>query len=625
MSPHRPRLRELPPGAIRPTGWLADQLRLQADGQTGRLEEIWPDVGPDSGWLGGPGESWERGPYYLDGLIPLAYVLDDEALRAKVQRWVEAILASQRPDGQFGPAHPVSSDEDDWWPRMVACKALIQYADATGDDRVDALLGHYFAYQAAQLPIRPLTGWGRARGADSALAVLWLHRRTGQQWLFELAAMIIDQTEDWSVFLLEELPPGPVPTFRHLVHGVNVAMGLKTVAVAALVGDLDPGAASETTARMFAALDRLHGLVHGVFSGDEWLGGRDPHHGVETWLVVELMYTLEQLVAILGEGRYGDLLETTAYNLLAAANDPRMLAHQYHQQANQVSVSFEPRDWSFSGPDANVFGLEPHFGCCTANLHQGWPKLVRSLWMQTDDALVAVAYGPCSVSAEVDGRPIRLDVATDYPFEEQIAITVGTNGPVTAAVRLRIPAWCGNPGLQLDGVELAVEPDPDGYVELRRTWHGGEVITLRLPMRLRVLPRDRGAIGLRLGPLVMVNGAGEIWRDVPGHRGLAEWEISARSHWNLGLWLDDPAGPDVWSITRRPVSAVPFERSVAPVEIEGRGIPLRDWKVVEGSAPLPESPVGSSLPVLGFPLVPYGSARIRIAEFPVAIFTGLPE
>ncbi|GHO89805.1 hypothetical protein KSZ_78110 [Dictyobacter formicarum] len=73
----------LPTGAIRPDGWLYEQLRLQAQGLTGHLDEIWPDVGPNSAWLGGTGEEWERGPYYCDGLIPLAYMLQDEQLIKK--------------------------------------------------------------------------------------------------------------------------------------------------------------------------------------------------------------------------------------------------------------------------------------------------------------------------------------------------------------------------------------------------------------------------------------------------------------------------------------------------------------------------------------------------------------
>jgi DUF1680 family protein len=285
------------------------------------------------------------------------------------------------------------------------------------------------------------------------------------------------------------------------------------------------------------------GRSTGVFSGDEWLGGREPNHGVETCQVVELMFSLEQIARIFGAGRYGDRLEEVAYNLLAASNDPQMLTHQYHQQANQVLVSFATRDWSFSGPDANVFGLEPHFGCCTANLHQGWPKLVRSLWMQgPDDALTVIAYGPCLVHATVNGAPVALEVQTSYPFEETVRITVGLDQPQELTLRLRIPQWCTAATLSVAGAEHPVRPDADGYLSVTRAWLPDDVVVLNLPMRLRTVPRDDGAVGLRLGPLIMVHGIGEIWRPVPGHAGLAEWEISPRTFWNLGLWADDPDG-----------------------------------------------------------------------------------
>ncbi len=93
----------LPLGAIRPTGWLRRQLQIQADGLSGHLDETWADVGPNSGWLGGNGESWERGPYFLDGLTPLAYLLDDARLKAKAQKYIDWTLNNQAANGLIGP------------------------------------------------------------------------------------------------------------------------------------------------------------------------------------------------------------------------------------------------------------------------------------------------------------------------------------------------------------------------------------------------------------------------------------------------------------------------------------------------------------------------------------------
>ena len=164
---------ELPLGAVKASGWLAEQLALQAAGLTGALEELWADVGPDSAWLGGTGEDWERGPYYLDGLVPLAHLTGDRGLLNKASHWIESILATSGPDGQFGP-----SSNDDWWPRMVALKCLTQHHDATGDGRVLDVMGRYFRFHLAHATERPLRDWGRVRGADELLSIEWLYRRT---------------------------------------------------------------------------------------------------------------------------------------------------------------------------------------------------------------------------------------------------------------------------------------------------------------------------------------------------------------------------------------------------------------------------------------------------------------
>jgi len=182
---------ELPLGVIQPEGWLREMLVRQAAGSTGRLDVLYPSVmGVRNGWRGGDGDQWERGPYWLDGLLPLAYILHDTALIAKTKPFIEWTLGSQQADGYFGPARDYPAEPGlqrdncrDWWPHMVMLKVLQQYYSATGDKRVIRLMTNYFRYQLARLPAEPLdhwTFWARYRAGDNLQAVYWLMCCTGR-------------------------------------------------------------------------------------------------------------------------------------------------------------------------------------------------------------------------------------------------------------------------------------------------------------------------------------------------------------------------------------------------------------------------------------------------------------
>ncbi|TDN42281.1 beta-L-arabinofuranosidase (glycosyl hydrolase family 127) [Curtobacterium flaccumfaciens] len=612
--PHRP----LPLGSITPGGWLLDHLRLQADNITGQLEALWPDVGPDSGWRGGAGENWERGPYYLDGLVPLAHVLHDDRLLALATPWIEWILGSQREDGFFGP-----TGNDDWWPRMVACKVLTQHADATGDERVAPFLARYFRHQLEHLPGRPLTSWGRARGADAALSVWWLYEQTTEDWLLDLVDVLAAQTIRWDEYLAGDLITGAARVFSHRTHGPNVAMGLKTGAVDAL-RDRDLTGHAARTESAFGNLDRWHGQAHGWFSGDEWLGGPFATAGVETCQVVEMMFTQEVHAQVYGRAIDGDRLEHLAYNLLPASSDPEMRGHQYHQQANQVEVSVARREWSFSSDDAGIFGLEPHFGCCTANLHQGWPKFVANSWLRDDDGLRVVAYAPVALRTSVGPDPVAIEVDTAYPFDETVTIRVETERTTPFALRLRIPEWADDARLTVGGTPVALAgesrlPAEDGYVTLERDWSTAGDVVLVLPMRARVTRRERQAAAVRLGPLTMVYSPGERWVEHEGAPGIGEWEIHPRGSWNWAL--DQVGSAASWRVTRGTVPAAPWslrDRRSAPVVLHAPGARATEWRMAGAQADVPPaSPVLDHGPDDDLRLVPYGSARLRVTEFPV--------
>jgi hypothetical protein len=613
----------LPLGAVLPAGWLRDQLRIQARGLSGHLDETWPDVGPNSGWLGGTGESWERGPYFLDGLLPLAYLLNDPVLKAKAQRFVEWTLRSQRADGMFGP-----STNDDWWPRMVMTKALTQYAESTDDPRVVPFLSRYFAYQLEHLRSRPLRDWGKFRWQDNALVVLWLYNRTGEPKLLELANLLHQQGFDWQKqyanfkfttrVTRESIKVDEAQGLGDLAlstHGVNNGQALKAAPVWSMVTGKE--ADRKGINQMLTALDTYHGLPNGMFSCDEHLAGRNPSQGSELCTVVETMYSLEQSLAIIGDPSLGDRLERIAYNALPGTFTDDMWAHQYNQEPNQVEVSLHTKPWTTDGPESNLFGLEPNFGCCTANFNQGWPKFAASLWMATNDGgLAAVAYSPCEITTFISGSQINLVEETNYPFTDTIRITFNAASTVSFPLQLRIPEWAHEASIHING---ASQPEvlAGSFARLNRTWRPGDVITIKLPHKPQLETGFNQSVSVVRGPLVFSFPIGENWVKLRDRGMTADWQVYPKTPWNYALEVNDEGKLPVALTSETAVGSEPFSRANAPVTLQVQARKLDSWHAVDGVADeVPLSPVMTSGPIEPITLVPYAAAKLRITSFP---------
>ncbi len=620
--------RPLPLGRVRPAGWLRDQLRIQADGLSGHLDEFWPDI-QRSRWFGGDADGWERAPYWLDGVVPLAFLLDDSALKEKVIGYIDFIITHQGQDGWLGPRQEHRGNKPDagrydLWPQFLIHKALIQYHEATGDERVILTVERALRKIDTCIDSAPLFDWAMFRWFECLIPIYWLYERTGEAWLLDLAVKLHAQGFDYTTFF-ERWPctaPTPKGRWSYMSHVVNNAMALKAPALwSRLTGD---EADSDAAYRLIQQLDEHHGMVTGVFSGDECLAGRSPIQGTELCAVVEYMYSLEVLLTILGAPAFGDRLENIAFNALPATFSPDMWAHQYDQQVNQVECSIRDREtcsWTTNGPEANLFGLEPNYGCCTADLSQGWPKLASHLWMRHEHGLAAVAYAPSVATTEIHGAKIEAKLDTEYPFRETLRFAVTTDRPVTFALNLRVPAWAADARILVGGEEHVPE-HRDIYYAIYREWTGTTEITMTVPMRARAERRHHNALAIHRGPIVYALKIGEEWKRVHDDQPLrelphADWEVYPTTPWNYALDVDHQTLESDVAFAEHPVGARPFSPDGAPVTatVEGRRLP--EWQIEQHSAgDTPESPVESSEPPENLTLVPYGCTNLRVTEFP---------
>lgn len=606
----------LPLGSVRPQGWLRRECALQRDGLTGHAEELYPaDLGTNSGWLGGTGESWERGPYYFKGLLALAYTLDDAVLKERAQKWVDWLLDHQHPDGFIGP-----KSNDDWWPRMVATYALKDYYEATADPRVLGVLSNYFRYMLAQLPSRPLLDWGKARAGDEMDVALWLYNRNGDTNLIAIVDLLRRQSDDWVGIFTSNRFDSYGADF-HPKHNVNVEQALKYPAIYYQVSKNSSD--KDALALGLDYLTREHALPCGINSGTEFLAGNATIQGVELCAIVEAMLSLETAIRVTGDAALGDRLETIAFNALPAGLANRIMAHQYYTIPNNVIAIYGHHGFNQDYETGILPGPNSGYACCRYNFHMGWPKLAQNSWAATDDGGLAVlVYVPTVVTAVVGGGPIRIREDTRYPFEEQVRLALSISKPAEFPLKLRIPAWCTRASVTVNGEKLS-GAKPGSFQRLFRTWHDGDVVTIDLPMAVQTLAGPERSVGIQRGPLVYSLKIGADWSvrtPDPLKLGFDEFEVRPTAPWNYALQLDpaDAGGQLVFTNFGR--TDEPFDSTNQSVGLLARARRVPDWKVgwrgTHAFEP-PLSPVASVQPLEDVTLVPFGSEHLRVSWFPV--------
>jgi hypothetical protein len=627
----------LPLGSVKAEGWLHEMLLRQKNGSTGKLDELYPLVmGNNNGWLGGDGDQWERGPYWIHGLITLAYLLEDEELINKTTPWVEWALNSQKPSGYFGPDKDYPNlkgvqrtNSADWWPRMVVLKILQQYYSATEDARVIEFMRNYFKYQLETLPETPLdnwTFWARYRGGDNLMVVYWLYNITGDKFLLDLAEIIHAQTFDYTYRFLET----DLIRNQENIHCVNLAQGIKEPAVYYQQSKDDKHI--ESIKKAFADIKRYSGQPQGMYGGDEALRNNIPTNGVELCSVVELMFSLENILAITGEIPFADHLERIAYNALPAQVTDDFMERQYFQQANQVHVTREDRNFSLNHGGTDIcFGLLTGYPCCTSNMHQGWPLFVQNLWYATPDrGLAALLFAPSTVTALVgDSTKVTITEETNYPFEENIRFnfSMDENSPANFPFRLRIPEWCTSAKVEING-EIYSRPEGNQVIKIERNWKNNDVVELTIPAEIKLNRWYENSVSVDLGSLNFVLKIEENWEKVintkdPDVFGNHYYEVTAASPWNYGL-VDVPKEKikNNYRIIREVnPGSFPWNPQNTPIRIETKAKKIEDWKLYFGSAgPLPYSiqlGQNTSEKEEVVTLIPYGCSSLRISEFPL--------
>ena len=617
---------KLPAGTIQPEGWLKQQLELQRNGLNGHLGEIsaWLQK-KDNAWLETGGQwGWEEVPYWLRGYANLVYIVQDNEMMNEARFWIENILKSQREDGNFGPVHS-NDGKQDFWPNMIVLWIMQSYYEYSNDERVIDFMTKYCNYLLT-VPDEDFlySYWENSRGGDNLWSVAWLYNRTGDHNLLTLGEKIHKNTADWT-------KSTQLPNW----HNVNVAQCFREPATYFMfTGDSSMLSASYNVQSL---VRRAFGQVPGgMFGADEnaRIGFFDPRQGTETCGFVEQMASDEIMLQISGDPYWAENCEDVAFNSYPAALMPDYKALRYITSPNHVvsdSKNHHP-GIDNSGPFLSMNPFSSR--CCQHNHGFGWPYYTENLIYATpDNGLAAILYNACKAKVKVgNGTEVTIQEQTNYPFEETIRFTLITPENVTFPLYLRIPSWCKNASITVNGEKLNADLIAGKYARITREWSDADEIVLTVPMEInyRQWQVNKNSVSVDYGPLSLSLKIDEDYQQKDSREtaiGDSKWqegadasawptyEIYSASSWNYALQISAPI-----TVERKewPFNNNPFTLTTVPLIFKTRGRLIMGWKIDEyglcGVLPCEDARKSDALDEIT--LIPMGAARLRIASFP---------
>ena len=576
-------------------GWIKKQLICQVEGLFGNLDSVWKDV-RNSKWLGGDEEGWERFPYYLNGLIPIAYALKDEELINKANKYIGIIIESQRENGRICPSNDTDKFSNDLWSMFLILKVLTIYAQVSGNTNADDVIVNGLKYINTSMDHNTIINWAHARYFECFIPLLYSKKKklVGNQFIKELTIKLKAQGLDYKVS--SRLWDKANTRWAYDNHGVNIMMALKASELfKELTGDTDFSAKE-----MLEILDKYHGNAYGHFNLDECLAPVGPNYGSELCSIVEAMYSYEVLFDLTNDTYWLDRLERLAFNGLPATITDDMWGHQYDQQVNQLNCAAHDKLSFFAtnGVEANVFGLEPHFGCCTANFGQGWPLFALSAYSYYKDSVQINI--PLSATIKL-ANGLELKCESEYPFRNKVVLVSNKD----TKVRMKVSKYA-----YLKNYKLR-----DGFVVINLKANEPKELIYKFLLRFEDRPNSFATLNygnlLFSIPMKYKIKLVEYTRDnVERKFPYCDYYYELDDEWRYGFQSDS------FKVLEAEYN-LPFDRSNPPLLIEGE-FALLSWRFKNGYKNIPQDSYKNVVRKnIKLKMQPYGATYLRMTEIPL--------
>ena len=612
---------------IQPHGWLQTMMQRQHDGLTGHPEALsypynsclW--AGEISRSDETYGENWwryEQTAYYTDGLLRLGYELDDDAMVAKAMEGIEYTLTHPNEKGVLGNRTLVGIT----WPMSVFFRVLQAKYEHDGDERIPAALErHYLNFTVDDLTGGIVGG----RNIMSIEGILWTYGKTGNPALLQLAE------DAWAVqdrFAVDETAILSQEPFY--MHGVTFCEMLKLPLL--LYAYTGKERYRELAMTAIRKVERESMLPDGVPASAEFLMGNDVDVSHETCDIVDYTWTLSHYLMVTGQAEWADKIETAIYNAGLGAITKDFRALQYLSSPNQfIATGTSNHNIYKHGSTWMAYRPTHETECCSGNVNRMLPNFVSRMWLSDGDGgAVAAIYGPSMVTYQTDKGDMTITCETDYPFTETLRFTVSGTEEASIPLTLRIPTWCDDATLSINGVAVNQTLQAGSFVRLSAPVKHGDVVTLTLPMTVEKNVIEGQGVCFQRGPLLfsyaIPQQKTEDTEEHPNMHGKKPenpdfkcWNITSTGAFNYA-YANDGKPIEVYHPAVEEIGGtIPFDLNYVNVKLR---LPVKQisWDLVDGRY-TPSMPEREPLKLLSnetqyVELVPYGSTELRLTVFP---------
>jgi hypothetical protein len=200
-----------------------------------------------------------------------------------------------------------------------------------------------------------------------------------------------------------------------------------------------------------------------------------------------------RMLQFTGDGKYADVMERSLYNG-ALAGISLKGDHFFYVNPLESLGNHHRQEW---------YGC----ACCPSQIARFLPSVGNYVYGTSMGALWVNLYMGSETTVKLRNRDVRVKQETSYPWDGYVKLTLGMDKPVKSEVRLRVPAWCKDYTVTVNGAAVTA-PVQSGYVILDKKWENGDVVEMTLAMPVEAVaadPRvkeDEGKRAVQRGPIV---------------------------------------------------------------------------------------------------------------------------